>query len=70
MMQLSKDFLEKKAKRWESMKAERQFYWWLAGAAFLQIGTWSAEYSYAEVLWMQQEPSRLECRSESILQVV
>jgi len=52
MMHLSKDVLEKKAKRWESMKAEREFYWWLAGAAFLQIGIWSAGYSYAEVLWM------------------
>ena len=41
---------------------------WLAPRS-LQLGTWSAGYSYAEVLWMQQEPtSRLECRSESILQ--
>ena len=32
--------------------------------------TWDmgAGYSYAEILWMQREPSRLECRSESILQ--
>merc|ERR1719317_1461097 len=50
--------------------AEREFYWLLAGTAFLQIGTWNARYSYTELLWMQQEPSRLECRSESILQVV
>ena len=41
---------------------------WLAPRS-LQLGTWSAGYSYAEVLWMQQEPtSRLECRSESVLQ--
>jgi len=69
--QYSKDALEKKAKRWESMDAEaaeREFYWWLAGAAFLQIGTFSAGYSYSEVLLMQQDEARLECRSETILQ--
>jgi len=57
MMHLSKDVLEKKAQRWESMKTEdteREFYWSLAGAAFLQIGTWSARYSYTELLWMQR----------------
>jgi len=67
----SKEALEKKEKRWESMEtedAEREFYWWLAGAAFLQIGTFSAGYSYQEVLWMQQEDAMLDCRSESILQ--
>ena len=51
----SKDVLEKKAKRWESMEAEdaeQEFYWWLAGATFLQLGTWSAGYSCAEILWM------------------
>ena len=38
----SKDVLEKKAKRWESMEAEdakQEFHWWLAGATFLQLGT-------------------------------
>ena len=49
--------------------AEKEFFWWLAGATFLQLGTWSAGYSYKEVVWMQAEASRLECRSESILQV-
>ena len=69
----SKEALEKKAKRWESMDAEdaeREFYWWLAGAAFLQIGTFSAGYSYQEVVRMQGEDARLDCRSESIMQVV
>ena len=69
----SKEALEKKAKRWESMDAEdaeREFYWWLAGAAFLQIGTFSAGYSYQEVVRMQGEDARLDCRSETILQVV
>jgi len=69
---LSKEALEKKEQRWKSMKtedAEREFYWWLAGATFLQLGTWTAGFSYAEILWMQQEhPSRLECSGESILQ--
>ena len=54
------------------MKAEdveREFFWWLAGATFLQLGTWSAGYSYKEVVWMNTEESKLECRSESILQV-
>merc|ERR1719481_2199971 len=67
----SKEALEKKAKRWESMDAEdaeREFYWWLAGAAFLQIGTFSAGYSYQEVVRMQGEDARLDCRSETILQ--
>jgi len=32
--------------------AEREFYWWLAGATFLQLGTWTVGYSYAEILWM------------------
>jgi len=53
---VSKDALEKKAKRWESMEAEdaeQKFYWWLAGATFLQLG--SAGYSYADILWMQQD---------------
>ena len=54
--------------KYEAEDTERVFYWLLAGAAFLQIGTWSARYSYLELLWMQQEQSRLECRSESILQ--
>ena len=52
---LSKDALEKKAQQWESMRAddaEREFYWWFAGATFLKIGTWSAGYLYAEILWM------------------
>ena len=52
---LSKDALEKKAQQWESMRAddaEREFYWWFAGATFLQIGTLSTGYSYAEILWM------------------
>lgn len=69
--QNSKDVLEKKRKEWSSMEAgdaEREFYWWLAGATFLQLGTWSAGYSYGEVLFMQQGPSRVECRSETILQ--
>merc|ERR1711962_738165 len=70
--QNSKDVLEKKRKEWSSMEAgdaEREFYWWLAGATFLQLGTWTAGFSYAEILWMQQEhPSRLECSGESILQ--
>ena len=67
----AKDALEKKAKHWESMEAEeaeQKFYWWLAGATFLYLGAWSAGYSYAEILWMQREPSRLECRGESIVQ--
>merc|ERR1711972_777081 len=67
----SKEALEKKEKQWENMKAEdaeREFYWWLAGAAFLQIGTFTAGYSYSEVLLMQQDEARLECRSETILQ--
>ena len=42
---LTKYALEKKAE-----DAEREFYWWLAGATFLQL--WSAGYSYAEILWM------------------
>ena len=70
---VSKDVLDKKAKQWATMKAEdveREFFWWLAGATFLQLGTWSAGYSYKEVVWMQAEASRLECRSESTLQVV
>ena len=70
---VSKDALEKKALQWKSMKAEdaeRDYYWWLAGAAFLQIGTFSAGYSYQEVVWMQRETGRLECRNETILQVV
>ena len=50
--------------------AEKEFFWWLAGATFLQLGTWRAGYSYKEVVWMETEASRLECRSESILQVV
>ena len=69
----SKEALEKKEKQWENMKAEdaeREFYWWLAGAAFLQIGTFTAGYSYSEVVYMQQEDGRLDCRSESIMQVV
>jgi len=69
--QNSKDVLEKKRKEWSSMEAgdaEREFYWWLAGATFLQLGTWSAGYSYGEVLFMQQGPGRVECRSETILQ--
>ena len=69
----SKEALEKKIQQWENMKAEdaeREFYWWLAGAAFLQIGTFSAGYSYQEVLAMQMDAARLDCRSESILQVV
>ena len=40
--QNSKDVLEKKRKEWSSMEAgdaEREFYWWLASAAFLQLGT-------------------------------
>jgi len=68
---VSKDALEKKAQQWKSMKAEdaeRDYYWWLAGAAFLQIGTFSAGYSYQEVVWMQRETGRLECRNETILQ--
>jgi len=67
----SKEALEKKIQQWENMKAEdaeREFYWWLAGAAFLQIGTFSAGYSYQEVLAMQMDAARLDCRSESILQ--
>ena len=55
------------------MKAEdveREFFWWLAGATFLQLGTWSAGYSYKEVVWMNTEESKLECRGDSILQVV
>jgi len=67
----SKEALEKKEKQWENMKAEdaeREFYWWLAGAAFLQIGTFTAGYSYSEVVYMQQEDARLDCRSESIMQ--
>ena len=54
---LSKEALEKKEQRWKSMKAEdaeREFFWWLAGATFLQLGTWTAGFSYAEILWMQQ----------------
>ena len=42
---VSKDALEKKAKRWESMEAEdaeQEFYWWLAGATFLQLETMEA----------------------------
>jgi len=69
----SKDVLEKKSKQWSSMKAEdaeREFYWWMAGATFLQLGTWSAGYSYGEVLFMQQAPGRVECRSETILQEI
>ena len=69
---VSKDVLDKKAKQWEGMKAEdveKEFFWWLAGATFLQLGTWSAGYSYKEVVWMQTEASRLECRGDSILQV-
>jgi len=67
----SKDVLEKKIQRWENMKAEdaeRELYWWLAGATLLQLGTWSSGYSYAEIIWMQEDSSRLECRSEIILQ--
>ena len=55
------------------MKAEdveREFFWWLAGATFLQLGTWSAGYSYKEVVWMNTEESKLECRGDTILQVV
>ena len=69
----SKDVLEKKSKRWASMKAEdaeKEFFWWLAGATFLQLGTWSAGYSYKEVVWMQTEASKLECRGDTILQVI
>jgi len=72
-VQNSKDVLEKKSKQWSSMEAgdaEREFYWWLAGATFLQLGTWSAGYSYGEVLFMQQAPGRVECRSETILQEI
>ena len=70
---ISKDVLDKKAKRWANMKAEdaeKEFFWWLAGATFLQLGTWSAGYSYKEVVWMETEASKLECRGDTILQVV
>ena len=55
--QRCQEALEKKEQRWKSMKAEdaeREFFWWLAGATFLQLGTWTAGFSYAEILWMQQ----------------